>query len=465
MPVPSDSSLSSDPGLVFVGHRVFDGLSIAAVAEVQNIFAAEGRSEEHVAVGPSRVSIYTLESLGTARSRWTSADIGTVVTEFLPQLNADPSASIVPYAAHPRLDQLRGEGSLGRVFAPSSTLKRHIDNKNTGKLLFEQLGLPHVDFVSGPPEALVVRRAAEELGYPLVARAPISSTGTGTFLIPEAEYIDAFILTARRLAGQDDLPWIFETFVDGLAVNVTAVAYAEATISYVPSVQIIGNPTCTDLPFGFCGSDYVAGSALPREARRSLRSQVESLGQALSGYGFRGLFGADFIIARSGEVLPCEINPRMQNSTALLNFSFSSAPGNSPARRHIESFSETVPADWSVGSVGTPAEDSLYAQVVLYSRSGLRPTLPEKEGVYKFDGERLEFVMPAVHPLSLTADHLLLASRAREPSDAGEGSSVARLILKSSVLEVGKSSLTPAVQVLLDQLYTSDRIPVAREEG
>ena len=239
---------------------------------------------------------------------------------------------LLPYAGCPAADRL-GDGSL----SISAELRHHLDDKRCAKAIFASLGIPTISGFAAPVDPQTLAEARDRLGYPYVARAPFASSGLGTFLVRDDA--DAELVLGVPHA---DGPWLFEEYVTGYSLNTTGVVGVERTAVYAPSVQILGEPECSDLPFGFCGNDYPTASALPQPVLAQVASQTKTLGDHLRELGYRGVFGMDLVIDRRGRVLPCEINPRFQNSTALLNFGLADTPGATPAVAHLASFAGAV---------------------------------------------------------------------------------------------------------------------------
>ena len=97
-------------------------------------------------------------------------------------------------------------------------------------------------------------------------------------------------------------------------INVGATVWRDGVTVNHPSVQIVGIPSCTIRPFGYCGNDFGLASDLDRSVMAAIEDSTVRVGRWLLRYGYVGTFGADFLIY-DGVPLFAEINPRFQGST------------------------------------------------------------------------------------------------------------------------------------------------------
>jgi hypothetical protein len=101
-----------------------------------------------------------------------------------------------------------------------------------------------------------------------------------------------------------------------------AVRTADAVLLGEASLQVIGQPSLTNLSFGWCGNDF-SGCHLHEhelEQMQAIQTRVgDWLGELCIGgqCGFRGIFGIDFI-SDGQNVYFTEINPRFLGTTALM---------------------------------------------------------------------------------------------------------------------------------------------------
>lgn len=147
-------------------------------------------------------------------------------------------------------------------------------------------------------------------GGPVVLRRSRTSGGEGM----------AVARTPDEMARQ--WPDVDEAFVsvspyvsDAIPLNVGATV-AEGTVTvHHASVQLIGIPSCTTRPFGYCGNDFGAAGDLPSPVLDAVEESTRTIGTWLGRHGYRGTFGVDFLV-RDDVPLFTEVNARFQGSTA-----------------------------------------------------------------------------------------------------------------------------------------------------
>lgn len=429
-------------GIAYVGPRAFDGLSVAAVADAVLVLAGEGAGATAEPLDPLRPPrVLALEDCGAPRRRWVTGDIAEILDRFGSELG---DAGVLPYAGSDAIDALR---SVRQVFAARSAPTRRFDDKVHGVRLFDRLGLPAPPRLAGPLNRRSLEKARRRFGCPFVARSAFGSTGTSVLRLDAADALSW---------PQGDGRWLFEPFVEGYSANVTGVVFAEEVVLYPASVQIVGEPSCTDFPFGYSGNDFPAAEALPPGVVPEARRQARLIGAALGAGGFRGAFGVDFLVGADGTVMPCEINPRFQNSTGLLNFAFADgAPELSPARLHADSFAAPAApagAHDAIAKLHCP-----FSQLVVRvaSREPARLALgAPPPGVYRHGaGMTGDPEQATADPRLIAPATFLAAGTVPRPGTVVEpGAAIARLVFRERILRTGPGRLTATATAAIDAL-------------
>ncbi|MFE4517097.1 ATP-grasp domain-containing protein [Kitasatospora sp. NPDC056783] len=183
-----------------------------------------------------------------------------------------------------------------------------------------------------PPDAVVPaldhRELRRRFGGRYVVQAPLGSGGKGTHLVSGEDGLPPI----RRAGGG---PWLVSGYVEGPAVNLHVLVSADGTVRLLrPSVQLT-RVEGVGAPFGaYSGCDFAAPALLAPLPLARADSMARRVGEALAALGYRGLFGADFVLDGDRPVL-LELNCRMQGSTWLLG-EVESAEGALPsALRHM----------------------------------------------------------------------------------------------------------------------------------
>ncbi|MFN8019227.1 MAG: ATP-grasp domain-containing protein [Acidimicrobiales bacterium] len=144
---------------------------------------------------------------------------------------------------------------------------------------------------------------------PVMLRRSRTTGGVGLYRVDDPSDVErlwpsdreAFVSVAPYLEG-------------GVPVNIGAVAWDDGVTVHPASVQLIGIPSCTVRPFGYCGNDFGAMRQFDPETLDVLQESTVRIGGWLRRLGYRGAFGVDFLVI-DGTPFFTEVNPRFQGST------------------------------------------------------------------------------------------------------------------------------------------------------
>lgn len=105
-------------------------------------------------------------------------------------------------------------------------------------------------------------------------------------------------------------------FLDGaIPINVGGVAWQDGSATvHLPSLQLVGSPSLTSRPFGYCGNDFGAARELEPSVIDEIERATTAIGTWMAGSGYVGAFGVDFMM-HQGDLLFTEVNPRFQGSS------------------------------------------------------------------------------------------------------------------------------------------------------
>ena len=243
--------------------------------------------------------------------------------------------------------------------------------------------------------------------------------------------------------------------IGGMPFTVNAVAGPAGLLDWsLPSRQVTGIPWLTPHQLGSCGNAWGEPALQPR--LEDIGLAVAGVGTALSGAGFRGLFGVDFVLGAGGPVV-IETNPRMVASVPLATQVELSGGLVPLLLRHL--LVGLGVSDNSTGVVAAPSE-----AVIATAPSSLPEPIPptsqvivhrlEKasderanavSGVYRLGGEEPQFLRPGVWLTDLSGandEALVLVREAGEPVTAGR--EFARIYMHGAEAE-----RTPGVQDLV----------------
>lgn len=170
------------------------------------------------------------------------------------------------------------------------------------------LGLPHIPWTYVADEDQLDTLHMLRNG-PVMLRRSRSSGGTGLVRLDDEDGLrdawlssdEAYVSVARYVDG-------------GLPVNIGAVAWRDGVTFHPASVQLIGQPSLTRRPFGYCGNDFTAVNQLSTSTIAAMEQSTRVVGDWLRSRGYLGAFGIDFLV-KDGVPLFTEVNPRFQGST------------------------------------------------------------------------------------------------------------------------------------------------------
>ena len=442
--------------VVFVGHWSFDCVSFAINTPISDIICC-GYDNGEIAKQFLQTHIHSLEKEVGVRECWTSAHLDWSVNALWKHIPSNSTPYVVAFSSSMELEKLLSEGKIKGLFVNSQRIKNFFDNKMLSKRLFRQLHLPQPTSQKILLTPQSIDNAINVLGVPCVVRKRFSFMGTGVFPINDKDNAYHQLMS---LGFSDNEMIIVEQFVDGMPLNINAVAFADGNVHcYPPSVQLIGLKGYTTLPFGFCGSDYVRAQFLTLSVKEACQHQVQAIGNYMSRLGYRGIFGVDFLLTPDNRVLPCEINPRMQTSTSLLNWTYK-ATSHCPALLHLESFG------YEAEAIPDIQQESYYSQVIAHvmkNEAGCTVTAQMDEGKYRFDAHSGHFKLTekTLIPLNLQPNEIIIAG---SPPPVGNvvksGSPLFKIILKQSVTDNGFSLKDTAFHNAL--LHLKDKLTLKK---
>ena len=147
---------------------------------------------------------------------------------------------------------------------------------------------------------------------PVVLRPNRSSGGVGIAVARTREQ-----LNAAWTAGPGHLMGIAPFLEEAIPLNVNACVYGPHQVTVHPaSVQLIGLEGWTTRRFGYCGNDFAAMADVAPAAMAELDALTRTIGGWLGAMGYRGAFGADFLLD-GGDLYFAEVNARLQGSSRM----------------------------------------------------------------------------------------------------------------------------------------------------
>ena len=146
-----------------------------------------------------------------------------------------------------------------------------------------------------------------------VVQAPISSGGSGTFILTRQ---NAHYLLSSLAPRGEYLVSVYHT--KNVPINMHVLIPANGPAVLLPASVQLECEVEMENKLLYKGADYAAYTQLDKHLQDQFENEVRAVADALKAAGYRGVLGVDGIV-HNGRVNILEVNPRFQASTELLN--------------------------------------------------------------------------------------------------------------------------------------------------
>ncbi len=164
-----------------------------------------------------------------------------------------------------------------------------------------------------------------------VIQHPVSSGGTGTYIFNSQN-----CASIMKKLCPFQLYTVMPYYRNAVSLNMHCVIYANDFQLYPLSVQIIKEKNSNLL---YKGCDFISCRSLTDHIQAQIRIQAEKICQRLCQSNYRGVCGIDFMLI-DDQIFFCEINPRFQASTLVLNLALAENKLLSINEMTMKSFSD-----------------------------------------------------------------------------------------------------------------------------
>ena len=296
---------------------MLDWLSGDFLAPHINVMAMTRYGKEPARVEKSFDFFFSSEKTSRVRTDSSMEELQQFLEESIRRLHDNfPESYVLCYQSSRELERLAGMYPSIRIMNPAAAITEMLNRKTWVRQQLKSLGVPviHGSEVRLAPHQFAT--LARRHGLPLVVSLDHSAAGSGVHLAHDEADFRALAEAHRGAAAS------VMQFVSGRSMSMAAVRTEDSVLLGEPSLQIIGQPSLTNLSFGWCGNDF-SGCHLQEHEVEQMRSMQERIGEwlgdlCIGGHrGFRGIFGVDFI-SDGRQVYFTEINPRFLGTTALM---------------------------------------------------------------------------------------------------------------------------------------------------
>ena len=204
------------------------------------------------------------------------------------------------------------------------------------------------------------KQAAENIGYPIVAKPVVTFGGAGIRKINDREELKS---TFHQMAVSSREGVLIQDFIFGVNASVSFLSSGRSTILLTLSEQLLGMKEVGQKePFGYCGN------IVPMSVDSRLVIKCRDLVRKIAiHFNLLGVNGVDLVISNDGEPYVIEVNPRFQGTLECVE----RVLGINLVAAHIEACTrKTLP------SIKRKKSMSHCARLILFARSAsLAPNL------------------------------------------------------------------------------------------
>lgn len=216
--------------------------------------------------------------------------------------------------------------------------QEYLENKvNFRKLIKEYTFCPKTQVLE---KDKLLQKKYQEYGLSeFVIQGDCTSGGNGTyFIFSELDYN----VILSKIKGENYQQYIVTEYIKGAIMAVIAVNYGTGTVVTTPYSQIMGDK---NLVLGETSTIDIngkfMGNSIPNKhiLYNKVIEYVQTIGSILKKeFGYKGIFGIDFIITKNQEIKIIECNPRVTAAFPIVDMFYSDESIPSPLSLHIKEF-------------------------------------------------------------------------------------------------------------------------------
>jgi hypothetical protein len=256
------------------------------------------------------------------------------------------------------------------------------------------------------------------LGREIVVQYDNTSSGHGTFLVPNEETYKGVI------KNRGAFPEIASVFIPSLPLSGHILIQDKEIVIANPSVQIIENREILGaVSFRYFGNDFSGYNFLNVDQKRRCKNVQNLVGSFLFNLGIRGLLGIDLLVTKDN-VFVNEINFRLQNSTPFYTI--------------IEMKNKLTPLICNLAYSSEPSKYSLSDGMMKGSQYILRSQEPHciervTSGIYSKKGKLLnDRIIPFIDVKE--DEYLVISECGKSTATISKGAEIAKIYSSDSVL-------------------------------
>lgn len=273
--------------------------------------------------------------------------------------------------------------------------QEYLENKVNFRKLIEQYNFcPSTQIIS--KESLLQKTYKEYKFNKFVIQGDCTSGGNGTyFIFSESDYN----LTLDKIKYEEYKEYIVTEYIEGETMGVIGINYGNGTIVTSPYSQIIGNK---NLVLGESSNLDIngkfMGNSIPNKhiLYNKIMGYIQIIGGILNKqFGYKGIFGIDFLITKNQEIKIIECNPRITGAFPIIDMFYSNVGILSPLSLHIKEFVGENDLDYrDIQKLYIDRDSFSMSQIILFMDKNLYTDkiLPQqniKPGLYNISGDKV----------------------------------------------------------------------------
>lgn len=187
-----------------------------------------------------------------------------------------------------------------------------INNKLSVKEWFAQNGIPVISFATFMGKELLYSKLCSHFdgSTSFVIQSAHGGGGIGTF------YAEKYNFSEMLNMVEPMQRYIVAPYISGVSVNTHIFVSEKQTVLSPASIQII---ELRQQQLCYRGGDFCAFQKMSVCVKENIKHLSLRIADMLRRKGYRGIAGIDFMIDKEEQIYCCEINPRFQASTLVLD--------------------------------------------------------------------------------------------------------------------------------------------------
>ncbi len=187
-----------------------------------------------------------------------------------------------------------------------------LNNKLSVKEWFTQNLIPVAPFATFMGKDLLYSKLCSHFqeNTAFVIQTAHGGGGIGTYYV-EGQHFSEILDRAEPLQR-----YIVSPYIPNVSVNIHIFIAEKQTVLSPASIQII---ELKQQQLCYRGGDFCAFQKIPSSVKEKIRQLSIKIADLLRKKGYRGIAGIDYIVTQNEQVYCCEINPRFQASTFILD--------------------------------------------------------------------------------------------------------------------------------------------------